>query len=63
MKDDFDEDEKCENISLISHISKNDRWIIDSGCSHHMTGDTSNFERLILYNGNNVSLEMMHHVM
>ena len=27
---------------LISQVEKKD-WIIDSGCSHHMTGDMSNF--------------------
>ena len=31
-----DEGDKME---LISHVRKNDTWIIDSGCSHHMTGD------------------------
>ena len=31
--------------SLISHVSKNDSWIIDSGCSHHMTGDLSKFDK------------------
>ena len=25
-------------MELISHVRKNDTWIIDSGCSHHMTG-------------------------
>ena len=36
MKVDFDEDEKT---ALISYVSKGDRWIIDSGFSHQMTGD------------------------
>ena len=36
-----DEDNKVE---LISHVSKNDIWIIDSGCSHYMIGDKSKFE-------------------
>ena len=40
MKDDSNQDKKT---NLISHVSKNDRWIIDSGCSRHMTGDTSKF--------------------
>ena len=31
--------------SLISHVSKNDSWIIDSGCSHHMTGDLIKFDK------------------
>ena len=50
MKDDSDEDE--ETI-LISYVNKSDRWIIDSGCSHHMTGD-KNFITLEYYNGNSV---------
>ena len=35
-----DEDNK---MALISHVSKNDTWIIDSGFSHHMTSDKSKF--------------------
>ena len=41
VKDEFDNDEK---MALISHVSKNDTWIIDSGCSNHMTGDKTKFE-------------------
>ena len=37
MKDELeDEDNK---MPLIFYVSKNDTWIIDSGCSHHMTSD------------------------
>ena len=36
MKDQSDEEEPT---SLVTSMNKNDRWIIDSGCSHHMTGD------------------------
>ena len=25
--------------TLIFYVNKDDKWIIDSGCSHHMTGD------------------------
>ena len=60
MKVDFDEHEKS---ALISHVSKNDRWIIDSGCSHHVTSDKSKFEKLEHYNGGNFNLVMIHHVM
>ena len=48
MKDESDEDEAT---TLVSCVNKNDRWIIDSGCSHHMIGDiiTLNY-----YDGNSV---------
>ena len=29
-------DDEGDKIALISHVSKNDTWIIDSGFSHHM---------------------------
>ena len=35
-------------------MNKNDKWIIDSGCSHHMTGDTSKFSTFETYDENNV---------
>ena len=40
------DNEENEKTTLISHISKNDTWIIDIGCSHHMTGDKTKFEYL-----------------
>ena len=52
MKNEPNEDEKT---ALISHVNKNDRWIIDSGCSHHMTGDTGKFKKLEHYNGSSVN--------
>ena len=51
MKDDSDEDEAT---ALVSYVNKSDRWIIDSGCSHHMIGDKSKFITLDYYNGNSV---------
>ena len=51
MKDDSDEDEKN---ALISYASKGDRWIIDNGCSYHMTSDKHNFETLKCYKGGSV---------
>ena len=38
-------------MALISHVSKNDTWIINSGCSHHMIGDKTNFEYMEHYDG------------
>ena len=51
MKDESDEDEET---TLVSCVNKNDRWIIDSECSHHMTRDKSKFVTLNYYDGNSV---------
>lgn len=51
MKDESDEDEATV---LVSCTNKNDRWIIDSGCSHHMTRDKSKFITLNYCDGNSV---------
>ena len=51
IKDDSNEHEAT---TLISYVNKSDRWIIDSGCSHHMNGDKSKFITLEYYNGNSV---------
>ena len=32
------------HLSLM--LEKNATWIIDSGCSHHMTGDKTQFEHM-----------------
>ena len=34
MKDESNEDEAT---TLVTYVNKNDKWIIDNGCSHHMT--------------------------
>ena len=49
MKDESSDEE--DKMALISHVSKNDTWIIDSGCSHHMTGDKTIFEDMEPYDG------------
>ena len=49
MKDESDEDE--EN-ALMNCVNKNDKWIIDSVCSHHMTRNKSKF--ITYYDGNSV---------
>ena len=41
-------------MALIYHVIKNDTWIIDSGCSHHMTRDKLNFEHMKHYDGGSV---------
>ena len=51
MKDESNEDEAT---ALMTCVNKNDKWIIDSGCSHHMTGDKSKFIILTSYGGNSV---------
>ena len=35
-------------------MNKNYKWIIDRGCSHHMTRDKSNFITFTQYDGNSV---------
>ena len=42
-------DDEEDETALISHVSKNDTWIIDSGCSHHMTRDRTKFEHMEHY--------------
>ena len=51
MKDESHEDEAT---ALVTCMNKNDRQIIDSGCSHHMTRDKSKFVTLNCYDGNSV---------
>ena len=36
-------DDEGDKMTLISHVIKNNTWIIDSGCLHHMTGDRTKF--------------------
>lgn len=54
-------EESLEKIALISQVEKKSNWIIDSGCSHHMTVDKNKFvdfksyDRGIVRVGNNVA--------
>lgn len=43
----------CINVerALVAQVEKKDEWVIDSRCSHHMTGDKSKFVRLEKYEG------------
>ena len=43
-----------DKMALISHVGKNDTWIIDSGYSHHMTRGKSKFEHFEHYDGGSV---------
>ena len=58
MKDESDEDEET---TLITYMNKNDKWIIDSGCSHHMTRDKSSLPSLNMMEIM-LDLVIMHHV-
>ena len=59
MKDESDEDEAT---TLVTCVNKNDKWIIDSGCSHHMTGDKVSLLPLLNMMVIVLDLEMMLHV-
>lgn len=59
MKDYYDGDEKT---TLISYVSKSNRWIVDSGFSHFMTGDKSLKIQIIIKEGI-LCLVMFHHVL
>ncbi|GLJ58731.1 hypothetical protein SUGI_1472430 [Cryptomeria japonica] len=56
VKDGSDE-ERYEEKALVTHINNNDSWIIDSGCSHHMTGDKHKFVKLEDYDGGYVRFD------
>ena len=51
MKDESNEDEAT---TLVTCVNKNDKWIIDSACSHHMKGDKSKFITFTQYDGNSI---------
>ena len=56
IRDDSNNEEN-EKTTLISNIIKNDTWIIDSGCSHHMTSDKKKFQYLEHYDGGSVRFD------
>jgi len=37
--------------ALATQVEEKDEWVIDSGCSHHMTGDKSKFVSMERYEG------------
>ena len=47
-------DDEGDKMELISHASKNNTWIIDSGCSHHMIEGKTNFEHFEHCDGGSV---------
>ena len=51
MKDEYNKDEAT---TLVSYVNKSDRWIIDSGCSNHMSRDKSKFNFLVHCDGNSI---------
>ena len=53
IKDESNNDEE-DKMVLITHMRKKDTWIIDNGCSHHMTRDRTNFEHFEHYDGGSV---------
>ena len=50
----YEYDDEGDKRELISHINKNDTWIIDSGCQNHMTRDKTKFENMEYYDGGSV---------
>ena len=36
-------EESPEKVALVSQVEKKSNWIIDSGCSHHITSDMNKF--------------------
>ncbi|GLJ06695.1 hypothetical protein SUGI_0045450 [Cryptomeria japonica] len=44
-------EEMSDHKALVSRMDNSDEWIIDSGCSHHMTGDQRKFLSLKEFDG------------
>ena len=47
-------DDEGDKIELISHVRKNDAWIIQSGLLHQMIGEKTKFEHMEHYDGGSV---------
>ena len=56
VKEDPNEERYEEGKALISHISKNDTWIIDSGSSCRMTDDINKFEKIEECDGETIKI-------
>ena len=52
VQDEFDD--KGDKMELISHVRKNDTWIINSVFSHYMIGDKTKFEHMEHYDAGSV---------
>lgn len=40
------------NVQVLASINYQNDWIVDSGCSHHLTGDKAKFHEFVHYEGN-----------
>jgi len=56
VKEDPNEESYEDDKALISHVSKNETWIIDNGFSHHMNGDISKLDKLDQYDGGSIKI-------
>ncbi|GLJ46680.1 hypothetical protein SUGI_0983970 [Cryptomeria japonica] len=53
-------EETSDHKALVSCMDSSDDWLIESGCSHHMTSDRSKFLTLKEFDGGVVRFEMTH---
>ena len=52
IKEDNLDREIREERALVTQVEKKSDWIIDSGCSHHMTGEMNKFVKFRNHDGN-----------
>lgn len=62
VKEDLDEEIYENEKYIISHVSKNYSWIIDTGFSNHITSDIDKFHKLEEYDGRIFKLRNDFHV-